>query len=86
MSDELGGDSSFSVGLLVELRTLLGLLLHTTGLQRTIVPLPAAWRRMSSTNRSTAPIPSFTYRSSEALNAQMNVSIAERAVSSCMPR
>lgn len=83
---------------------------HSSGMstaeQRTIVPVPAGWRRMSSTNRSTAPIPSLrpngpqkttsevrawesravTWLSSEALNAEMNVSIAERAVSSGMPQ
>lgn len=36
---------------------------HSSGMstaeQRTIVPVPAGWRRMSSTNRSTASIPSL---------------------------
>ncbi|EDY43146.2 transposase [Streptomyces sp. SPB074] len=36
---------------------------HSSGMstaeQRTIVPVPAGWRRMSSTNRSTAAIPSL---------------------------
>ena len=36
---------------------------HSSGMstaeQRTMVPVPAGWRRMSSTNRSTAAIPSL---------------------------